>query len=52
MLSVEPVAAEDWEIRATSWQLAAMLEASSSKRIYEGKEEERKGKKVHFIFSI
>lgn len=51
MLSVGPVAAADGEIRAASWQLAAMLEASSSKRIYEGSGKKGK-KKVRFIFSI
>lgn len=45
MLSVGPVAAADWEIRAASWQLAAMLEASSNKRICEGKRKKEKEKK-------
>lgn len=52
MLSVGPVAAADWEIRAASWQLAAMLEASSNKRICEGKRKKEKEKKVNFILSI
>lgn len=50
MLSVGPVAAADGEIRAASWQLAAMLEASSVKGFM--REVGRKEKKVRFIFSV
>lgn len=36
-LAIGPVVASDWEMGAGFWQLAAMLEASSSKWIYEEK---------------
>lgn len=52
MLAVGPVAAADWEIRAASWQLAAMLEASSSKRIYEGKRKKEEGKSSLYLFHL
>lgn len=52
MLAVGPVAAADREIRAASWQLAAMLEANSSKRIYEGKKKKGEGENVPSIVSI
>lgn len=46
------MAAANWEIRAASWQLAAMLEASSSKKIYEGKRKKEVGGKFPLSFSF
>lgn len=43
--STGPVAAADWEIKAAFWQLFALLDPSSSKRVYEGK-----GKKEQLSF--
>lgn len=52
MLSVGPVVAANWEIRAASWQLAAMLEASSSKKIYEGKRKKEVGESSLYLFRL
>ena len=52
MLAIGPVAAADWEIRAASWQLAAMLEASSSKRIYDGNRKKEEGESSLHLFHL
>lgn len=52
MLNGGPVAVADWEIRAASWQLTAMLEASSSERIYEGMRKKEGGKSSLYLFHL